>query len=457
MGHIQALLILALTNMGLGHLGRAWLLIGHAVRAATYLGLDQPSDDILKAFSKSRTKHVFLGCFVLDTMIAARLDHRPHLRAQDVDIVGLIEEDGLEEWDPWTDCLNVRRGSTGSRGPASVLSTFNRLVQVLCILNEATCITDSSKRLQLSTGLLEKLHVWSSAQSSPLYFDSSAMNSEEAMSLLPHHHNLHLAYFTSLAISQLLSHGPESESVNLEPCTRSAQHIVELLRQHSNNFGLLIVPPTFEYFIKTAYDIVRAVNSSIENTHISLSGWKHNLDNCLAGMEAAWPIFESFKSSPSYQPNPPMSIGRRESQVAYDLISGMQAADPPMGGKTPDSVAYDIITPFRPQVYRSSQQAQTNTSINNISNPTKISSPVSTRSASFGQPSANLPLNLQENPQNMFNGSMSADGWSRLSQSQAFQHRLKLGSEGGELDPAFNEFAALDAMEWFVTFSFPTH
>lgn len=456
LGHVQALLILALTNMGLGHLSRAWFLIGQAVRVAAFLGLDRPSDDILKAFSKSRTKHVFLGCFVLDTIIAARLGHRPHLRTDDVDIVGLIDEDGLEEWDPWMDCLTVRRGSTGSRGPASVLSTFNRLVQVLQILNEAACLPDNSKRLQLSTGLLEKLHIWSQAQaqSSPLYFDSSTTNSEKAMSLLPHHHNLHLAYFTTLATSQLFSHGRGSESVNLEPCTRSARQIVELLRQHSNSFGLLIVPPTFEYFIKTAYDIVRAVNTSIENTHITLNDWKHNLDNFLDGMEPAWPVFESFKSSPLYQPNPPISNARRESQVAYDLISGMHTADTPMSGKTSGSIAnHDAMTPFSPQAYRSQPQQ-------NTSQPVKMASPISTRTASFGQASVqNLPLNLQESPQAMFNGSnpIAADAWPRLSQTgnmgqpypPHIQHAMSIGSEP-ETDPAFNEFAALDAMEWFV-------
>ena len=451
LGHVQALVILALTNMGIGQLWRAWFLIGQAVRAATYLGLGRPSNDILRVFSKSRTKHVFLGCFVLDTIIAARLEHRPHLRSQDVDLVGSVEEDGLEEWDPWTDCLTVRKSSTGSRGPASVLSTFNGLVQVLQILSEAICITDSNKRLQLSTGLLDKLHIWSSAQSSPLYFDSSVMNSEKAKSLLPHHHNLHIAYFSTLATSQLLSYGEGSESVNLEPCTRSARQIVEILRQHSNSFGLLVVPPTFEYFIKTAYDVVRTVDSSNEYTHIHLNGWKHNLDNCLDGMEPAWPIFESFKNSPSYQPDPPMSNGRRESQVAYDLISGIQTTDTPMSGKTPISMAnYDAMAPFSPQVY-GSQSVQVNASINTAS-PVKIASPVSARTASFGQSSVqNVPLNLQESPQPMFGGnSMSANSWSRLSQStnlgQSFQPRLP-GLEV-EMDPAFNEFAALDAMEW---------
>lgn len=456
LGHVQALLILALTNMGNGHLSRAWLLTGQAVRVAIDLGLDQPS--ALKLSSKSRTKHVFLGCFVLDTIIAARLERRPHLRAEDVDVVGLIEEDGLEEWDPWKDSLTVCRGAlSGSRGPASVLSTFNRLVQVLQILNEAICLSDSTKRSQLSTALLEKLYIWSLAQgqSSPLYFDSSAINSKRAMSLLPHHHNLHIAYFTTLAKSQLLSHGPGPESVNLEPCTRSARQIVELLRQHSNSFGLLIVPPTFEYFIKTAYDVIREVDSSIENTHITLNDWRHNLDNYLDLMEPAWLIFESFKNSSAYRPHQPFS-SPRASQVAYELKSGTnQTADTPISSKTPSGLAnYDTMAPFSPQALRS-QPPQVNTS-----HAAKMASSVSTRTSSFSQTSVqNLPLNIPENLQGLFNNNnpISAETWSRLDQSPNIGQSLQphLQQSEVEIDPMFNEFAALDAMEWFVPLHSP--
>jgi hypothetical protein len=297
LGHVQALLILSLANIGMGHLGRAWSLVGQAVRAAIDLELDKTPDNNQSASkSKSRAKHVFLGCFVLDTMIAARLGRRPHIRADEIDAVGPIDEDGLEEWDPWTDCLSVRRGSSGnSRIPSSILSTFNRLVQVLKILNEAVCSLGKSNHLKLSTGLLEKLHNWSQAQSSPLYFDSSAIKSDQYLSLLPHHHHLHTTYFTTLAKSQLLAHDYGRESINLEPCTRSARQIAELLKQHSHTFGLLIVPPTYEYFVKTAYDVVNEVQSSIDNTHIVLNDWRHSLDSCLDSLEPAWPVFESLQ------------------------------------------------------------------------------------------------------------------------------------------------------------------
>lgn len=297
LGHVQALLILTLANMGLGHFGRAWSLVGQAVRAAIDLELDKKSDPCNSTSKgKSRAHHVFLGCFALDTIIAARLSRIPHLRADDIDGVGLIDEDGLEEWDPWTDCLSVRRGSAAnSRIPASILSTFNRLVQVLKILNEAICSIGKVNHLQLSTGLLEKLNIWSKDQSTPLYFDSSAIKTDQYMSLLPHHHHLHTTYFTTLAKTQLLAHDGGRESVDLEPCTRSARQIVELLKQHSHTFGLLIVPPTYEYFVKTAYDVVNEVRCSIDNTHIVLNDWRRSLDSCLDSLEPAWPAFEAMQ------------------------------------------------------------------------------------------------------------------------------------------------------------------
>lgn len=268
--------------MGMGHHDRAWSLIGQAVQTAIELQLDRPLDLALSsAKSRSRSKHVFLGCFVLDTLISARLKRRPHLRSDDIDDVGLVEEDGLEEWDPWTDCLNVRRGSSGSfRVPSSILSTFNRLIQVLRSLNDTACVPTSGNQQQASAALLEKLHSWSQSQPDS-FFDFASNNAD--MGLLPHQNHLYNIYFSTLAVSQLLPRG-EYKAVDLEPCTRSAKQVVGLINQHSNNFGLLIVPPTYEYFVKTAYDVVHSVQSSIESTHIILNDWKRSLDYCLDGM-----------------------------------------------------------------------------------------------------------------------------------------------------------------------------
>jgi hypothetical protein len=449
--------------MGMGLYSRAWSLVGQAVRAAIDLQLDRPLD---QSKAKSRSKHVFLGCFVLDTLIAARLSRRPHLRTDDLEHVGSIDEDGLEEWDPWTDCLSVRRNSSSSRVPASILSTFNRLVQVLGILNELICSTSSSS-FQASS-LSEKLRVWSQSQSSPLQYDPSVMNSEPALSLLPHQYHLNTAYFATLAASQLLSQGRENDSGNLEPCTRSGRRMAELLTQHSNTFGLLIVPPTYEIFVKTAYDIVSAVHGSIDNTHIVLNDWRRSLDICLDAMEPAWPVFESFKNSISYES---ITQPRRESQVAYDLISGIQDSETPLLSKTPQSMA-SYETMYSPQTYK----PQTRDQPVAPSSSTKFGTQtVQHRTTSFGQSSSQglplNPLNIYKNAHATFgsNNRQPAQTQKPLikdvqqlaarqplinlpqSGNQRLQRSMTMSSGDVEFDPMFNELMRLDATEWWAS------
>ena len=459
LGHVQALLVLALANMGNGHLSRAWLLVGQAIRIAIDMGLGRASDDILMALkSPSRTKHVFLGCFVLDTIIAARLGYRPHLRAEDAEQVGPVEEEGLDEWDPWQDCLTVCRTSPISR-PASILSTFNRFVKLMQILNEATCEWDSSRRVQASKVLLDKIYVWGQTEPSPLNFESTSGDTEPAMAPLPHHYNLQIANHSILATLQLMAHTHDNGDAHLELGGASARQITELLIQHSSRFGLLIIPPTFEHFVKTAYDVVREAQSNIEEMNISLSNWKHSLDIYIDMMEPAWPIFEAFKNSISYQIP---SAGRRESQVAFELISGTnQASDTPLTSSTPNSLA-SSHTP-NTQISR----YQTEVPINNAAQYARsVVSPILNRAQPFGLPTGGQSIaNNYLNTQSIFNANnpIAADPRranihgsqiSPLSNTEPApthtRHRLSITADM-ELDPMFQEFATLDATEWYLT------
>ncbi|PBP28493.1 C6 transcription factor [Diplocarpon rosae] len=462
LGHVQALLILALANMGMGHFSRAWLLVGQAVRSAIDLRLDQPNDNSSR---RSRSRHVFLGCFAVETLIAARLNRRPHLRGDDADLVGNLDEDSLEEWDPWIDCLTIRKSNLGNpRTPASILSTFNRLVQVLKILNEVLCFSMGPSSLQFSTVLLQKLHAWSQSQSPPLYLDSTARGGNQALSLLPHQFHLHNVYLTTLAASQLLSHSHKQEAVDLEPCIRYARQIVDLLNQHSSTFGLLIVPPTYEYFIKTACDIVHAVHSSIDNTHITLNDWKHSLDNCLHTMEPAWPVFEAFEASPAYQST--LQVPRRQSQVAFDLMNGTShEPDTPISNRTPQSFAsYDVFDPFSPQDSRPQVEPVR----------ARDTGKLRTSRPSFGQSSGH---GLPQNPRNIYEDVHATIGSAKRHPSNkqnaskpptpqiALQpsfdilppvdpqlyRSLTMSSTDVEFDPMFNELMRLDATEWAVS------
>jgi len=460
-------LILTLANMGMGHYSRSWSLVGQAVRAAIDLNLDKPSD-MGSQKARSRSKHVFLGCFAIDTIVSARMERRPQLRTSDIDLVGFIEEDGLEEWDPWTDCLNVRRNSSGSlRVPASILSTFNRLVQILRVLNDATCLP-SHNPPQTTRNLLDKLHNLGLSQSPPLSMDALAMNDTQALSLLPHQYHLRTFFLTTLAKSQLLCQAG-IEAVPLESSAESGRHIVELLRHHSDTFGLLIVPPTYEHCVKTAYDVVHAVNRSIENTHIILNDWKRNLDHCLEAMGPAWPVFESFKSSITYQ----TASHRRESQVAYDLISGVsQDTDTPMSGKTPQSTAsYDTLGPFSRHII--TPQGRTDAPQQLSVQNTEVSPQAAQQPSSGGHGLPLNPLNIYENAHAAYlplkmSGSRpiikATDQQTRTARPPSFNiappnnpqlHRsLTMSSADIEFDPMFNELMRLDATEWYVSFRF---
>ncbi|QSZ32272.1 hypothetical protein DSL72_001846 [Monilinia vaccinii-corymbosi] len=470
LGHVQALLILTLANLGLGNFNRAWILVGQAVRIAIELGLDEPLiEDPIRSKHSSRSRHVFLGCFALDTLVAARLKRRPYLRSDDLDRVGILVEDGLEEWDPWTDCLTVQRKSIGNpRVPASILSTFNRLIQVLQILNDASCASDSAKTVQFSTGLLERLHNWSQSQSQPLYFDATTINSEQASSLLPHNYHLHVAYFTTLAECQLISHGQRKADPDLKPCTRSARQIVHLLKQHSYNFGLLIVSPTFEYYTKTAYAVIRAVQRSIENTHIVLDDWKYDLDMCVSTMEPAWPVFESFKNAAENA----LLKNQCESQAAFDLMVPT-APEIPQTAKTPNNTtSYEINQPYSPQVFRSQSINNMNVARpnrNNMQYTKTLVPPKSHSNQPFnGSAIDNFATRFSESPHSVYNSGNSAtlSPWSvhqqnqnqtrathqipfgLLQQSINLQQAIPPSSLDTDGDSIFNDFAVMDAMEW---------
>ena len=234
--------------------------------------------------------------------------------------------------------------------------------------------------------------------------------------------------------------------------------------------GLLIVPPTYEYFVKTAYDVVHTVQSSIESTHIILNDWKRSLDHCLDAMESAWPVFETFKSSITYQAT---SGPRRHSQVAFDLISGIsQDPETPMsgGGKTPQSItSHETLSSHSPQLFRTMARPETASTSKTSLTAQSMKAQQAPRSSSFGQSSGHglpqNPLNLYENAfapyQNKrpsFGTEKSPSAIASLRPQPSFNiappnnpqlHRsLTMSSADVEFDPMFNELMRLDATEW---------
>ncbi|KAF7590056.1 hypothetical protein BBP40_003309 [Aspergillus hancockii] len=199
-GHVQALLILSLVKLGQQDWTAAWLLVGQAVRISQCLRLDcphsvQPNNGD-EAKGSGRAKHVFLGCFALETLIAMQIGQTPSLRKSDLMKIGLINEDGLEEWHPWEDQTGLRpvESSRGTfhRGPLHALSTFNRLVSLVCILNDLSFLKQSLAGSVSQLEALERqLQIWISALPKSYRVDVQTNSTKPAS---PHIFGLEMMY-----------------------------------------------------------------------------------------------------------------------------------------------------------------------------------------------------------------------------------------------------------------------
>lgn len=182
LGHVQALLLLALYHMDRRCWDTAWLFVGKAVYLAVYLAQvklaprqqeGQPS--MLSPSPTHRisdsTRRVLLGCFVLETLVAARLGKRTYFRSTDVGQVGLLQVDSIEEWEQWRPNIGQSlnedqqvflRGIFGDQAPSFALSTFNQYVQLSGLLND--CMVQSTgsccSRESHVHGLSQNLRGW---------------------------------------------------------------------------------------------------------------------------------------------------------------------------------------------------------------------------------------------------------------------------------------------------------
>lgn len=128
LSHVKALLLLTLIKVGSERWSEAWLLLGNAINVAVDLGAQTPRQPDFE-----RSQHVVLACCMLENLLCVHMGRVPRLSSLDVGPLGLLEEDGLEEWHPWTPCdgFNQDQGKDSvvslSRAPNHSLSIFNQL------------------------------------------------------------------------------------------------------------------------------------------------------------------------------------------------------------------------------------------------------------------------------------------------------------------------------------------
>ncbi|OJJ79286.1 uncharacterized protein ASPGLDRAFT_103375, partial [Aspergillus glaucus CBS 516.65] len=121
LGHVQAVLILALYEIGRGAFESAWVLTSQAHRMRIIVDG--------QGLQTGRTQHVARGCLCLDTIISVLLDQTPMFPACKYGLLAELDENGLEEWESWAS--PSQSTTVTARRPLRVLSTFNQITQLM--------------------------------------------------------------------------------------------------------------------------------------------------------------------------------------------------------------------------------------------------------------------------------------------------------------------------------------
>lgn len=298
-GHVQAILLIVLLDMGTASWSSAWLLVGLAVRILLdkIESLDNPTRGWLATLQ---------GCFVLDTLIAARLERPPHLQSGHLQRTNFLDENGSEEWEPWQPGGNE---ATQSREPAFTISCFNRLTD-LCMIVNLACLQQPSQPAA-DQALMEAHRI---AQR----FAFPIMTAEQRP---PHQMLLQATYFASLVkISPLTN---ESQTVPRWRYLETLEHF-ENTWGRSDQCGIPSLLASLCYLVSPKWEAPRD-----NATPQAKANFCRRLGDVLLRLSDTWPDFKNAsniymfsQSTMSNQRGAPQLHPRSQLAVQYDAQSG---------------------------------------------------------------------------------------------------------------------------------------
>ncbi|KAL4733950.1 fungal-specific transcription factor domain-containing protein [Aspergillus similis] len=307
LGHVQALLLLTLVNVGLEDWTAAWMLSGQAVRMVVPMDVAAFSD-ARRSEESRQGKAVFLGCFVIDSLLSFRLSRRPSMHSRDLVAVGLLEEDGLEEWNSWADVLLLSGSSQGKnpprRGPLQSLSCFNRLVELASVLNKIArdSITGPNAHI-FAQQLVSELKQWDDRL--PLgcrLIGPESIYPERHSALLPHQTYLGLTYIATLLLLYLRI-APHELGMHRSqrPATEGAKKLLyralPMIAQHLDNFSVCSLPPIFELSLRTIAEQAFALRNKIESDLFPFGRWTEALVQRTSELSTTWPVYRTLTTS----------------------------------------------------------------------------------------------------------------------------------------------------------------
>lgn len=418
-GHVQALLIMVLLDMGTGSWSSAWVLIGLAVRIL----LDKIES--LESLAKEWLA-TLQGCFILDTLIAVRLERPPHLQSDHLKRTRFLDEDGHEEWEPWQ---QGGREVTQSREPSFTISCFNRLTD-LCMIVSVACLQNSSP-LAVDQAVIQ-VHQVAQQFAFPL------MTLEQRP---PHQMLLQATYF---AILVKLSH-PNNESQAI-PRWR----FLETLELFDNTWGRHDQCGIPSLLADICYMVSSKANVPTENVTPQAKGaFCRRLCDVMLKLSGIWPDLKNATNIHMFT-QPIMFEQRDMSQPRLDSQQVIHYE--------PQNAAGYLLQPGQAGIWPSQSSVFDNDLSSTNINPSASGRSVNRveQEASLANPFAVRPT---FEPGSMEYGSMSVDvpePESRPSFGHALSQRASSTAgmatspsfNGDEIDVLFHEMAELDTTQW---------
>jgi Fungal specific transcription factor domain len=307
LGHVQALLLLTLVNVGFEDWTAAWLLSGQAARMAEAMELSKTLDSRRSDESRQRTT-VYMGCFIIDSILSVRLSRSPCLRVSDPALAGRLEEDGLEEWNSWVDVLPSRAAfesrNAPQRGPLLALSCFNRLFELTSVLNRIAWDFPQATNAHV---FIQKilLDLKSLDDQLPVNCRLIGAEGDEAQNrspLLLHQSYFHLTYAATLLFlyTRQLSQGQfmqGSSQTAMDGIEKILYRTLDVLSHHVENFQACGIPPLMEFPLRSILESVSSVRSKLEPAGFPVPKWITIFSQKLNEVSSPWPVFRTLSET----------------------------------------------------------------------------------------------------------------------------------------------------------------
>ncbi|KAH8883726.1 hypothetical protein GQ53DRAFT_830399 [Thozetella sp. PMI_491] len=286
-GHARAWLLLSLIRAERGQWAAAWMTVGRAVYIASCHEILSQASKRAPCRIDDGDRRTFLGCFILETFIASRLQRRPYFQRLDIQLIGLLSQDGMEEWEPWlpnavpsANSQPFQTATLYSRSPGRILSIFNHFSELIGLMNELLQHAEETRRISHLREADQSLQIWRS------WFPQD-LGGHLDVEMPPQLLNLHLAF---ACVSETLGahktlHGDNSESRNMESWIH-LRGIFRLLGDRIRTLGISSLPPGTKIYLHLI-DQSLALREHVARGALA-NEQTQSIRDCLKDLEQLW-------------------------------------------------------------------------------------------------------------------------------------------------------------------------